>query len=134
MKAKKSGEQRKKMTQEQRTDYERRKANMEALKGEIARRAEEAGLTLRTSIMQTGHTEVPHWHFHIGDETVFHWWPTNGKWWCPLNGFKGVEGKAWALLALAVCMTSARTDALANDGFLPEGADAHLRSIERTER
>ncbi len=89
------------MTDEARKEWERRKAAMTALAGEISAACVRAGFILRTSFAQSRETSVPHWHFHVGDETIFHWWPTNGKWWNTTNNLKGVELDPWKTYRLA---------------------------------
>lgn len=77
-----------------------------------------AGFVLRTSVMQSGKTSTPHWHFHAGEGVVFHWWPTNGKWRRPSDESKGVELDPWVVFGMA---------SAAAHGWLE--VESHLRSM-----
>jgi hypothetical protein len=82
--------------------WNRRVRDIAAVAPYFIKAAKEAGLVLRTSLARTGKTDVPHWHFHVGGKAVFHWWPSNGKWWCPTTQERGVESRPNAILRLAI--------------------------------
>jgi hypothetical protein len=98
------------MQQELNTDAQRQQRLKAVLSEEaaITVACQVAGFELRTSTATTGHSAVPHWHWHVGRDAVFHWWPSNGKWWNCLTGMRGVELDPWRAYRLALLVADER--------------------------
>lgn len=64
--------------------------------------ARKHGLTLTVSVVTCGkRTRIRHWIFRRCNDAVLHFWPSNGKCWCPTTGEKWTAADVWESMTLA---------------------------------